>query len=381
MADDRTRADSNNLSEEIGVAELRQWLKSDRNVALLDVREQYERDAALIEGSQHIPLMRIPAQFTTEFPDPEREIVIYCEHGNRSLDACRYLRQKGYRRVWSLAGGIVEWNETAAPSAAPDSVFAERYHRQIRLPEVGPEGQAKLAAARVLIVGAGGLGSPAALYLASAGAGTLGIVDFDTVDASNLHRQILYTESDLGRSKAEIAAARVRAANSHIEVIPLSERLSAANAERILEAYDIVLDGSDNFATRYLINDVCAMLRKPNVHGSVQRFEGQVTVYCADGGPCYRCLYPTPPESGLVPACADTGVLGVLPGVIGTLQATEAIKLILGEGEPLVGRILHFDALQMAFTTFATDRRNDCAYCNPDLPFPGLADYESSCGP
>lgn len=373
--------DGNSLqSEEISAAELRHWMQSDRSFVLLDVREQYERDHSLIEGSLHIPMLKIPALLTTTFPSPDQEIVIYCEHGIRSLDACRYLRQKGYPNVWSLAGGIEEWQRTERPGQQPDADPMARYNRQIRLPELGHDGQAKLNAARVLIVGAGGLGCPAALYLAAAGVGTIGIVDYDTVDQTNLHRQVLYTDADVGEGKAETAAARLRAANSQIQAVPFAERLTAQNAERIVRDFDMVVDGADNFATRYLVNDICLMLRKVNVHGSVERFSGQVAVFGVAGGPCYRCLHPDPPADGLVPSCADAGVLGVLPGIIGTLQATETIKLIIEQGHSLSGRVLHFDALAMRFEEFAASRRPDCTYCRLDTPFPGLTDYESLCG-
>jgi adenylyltransferase/sulfurtransferase len=258
--------------------------------------------------------------------------------------------------------------------------WSARYARQLRIPEVGPEGQKKLLAARVLIVGVGGLGSPAAYYLAAAGVGTLGLVDFDHVDESNLHRQILFGEPDVGTPKVYGARARLQALNPDTEIVPYLERFTRDNAERIAQGYDLILDGTDNFAARYLVNDVCLLLGIPNVHASIHRFEGQMSVYCRPGGPCYRCLYPEPPPAGMVPSCAEVGVLGILPGVMGSLQATEAIKLILGLGEPLAGRLLRFDALEFAFETFQVPRREDCAWCRPEGEFPGLADYDDLCG-
>jgi adenylyltransferase/sulfurtransferase len=234
---------------------------------------------------------------------------------------------------------------------------SERYARQIRLPEINEEGQARLARSSVAIVGAGGLGSPAAIYLAAAGVGTIGLVDFDRVELSNLHRQILYGESDVGRQKLDAAEERLRSLNADVRVITHDERLSASNALRILEGYDVVLDGTDNFATRYLVNDACTLLRRPNVYGSVLRFDGQVSVLNTPDGPCYRCLHPDPPPPDLIPSCGEAGVLGVVPGVVGTMQAAEAIKLITGAGEPLVGRLLLIDLLRMSFRSVRLQRR------------------------
>ncbi|HYK00179.1 MAG TPA: molybdopterin-synthase adenylyltransferase MoeB [Thermoanaerobaculia bacterium] len=252
----------------------------------------------------------------------------------------------------------------------------DRYARQTILPEIGEAGQAKLRAASVLLVGAGGLGSPAALYLAAAGVGTLGLVDFDRVDATNLHRQILYGTSSVGRPKLEAARERLTDLNDEVRVVTHDARLSSENALEILRDYDIILDGTDNFATRYLVNDACVLLGKPNVYGSVFRFEGQVSVFATKDGPCYRCLYPTPPPPHLVPSCAEGGVLGVLPGVVGTLQATEAIKLITGAGESLAGRLLLFDALYTTFRTMKVHKR-----CDEHDPITKLIDYEEFCSP
>jgi molybdopterin/thiamine biosynthesis adenylyltransferase/rhodanese-related sulfurtransferase len=256
-----------------------------------------------------------------------------------------------------------------------------RYSRHLMMPEVGPEGQSKLKSARVLCIGAGGLGSPAALYLAAAGVGTIGIVDFDDVELSNLHRQLLHGTKDIGRKKLESARDRLHDVNPNIALEPHECRFTSANAREIIEKYDLVVDGSDNFPTRYLSNDVCVFARKPNVYGSIFRFDGQSTVFAPHlGGPCYRCLFPEPPEPGTVPSCAEAGVLGVLPGVVGTVQAIEAIKLLLSIGESLIGRLLHFDALKMKFREFNLRRDPECPVCgeNPTITEP--IDYEQFCG-
>ncbi|MFQ5514266.1 MAG: molybdopterin-synthase adenylyltransferase MoeB [Myxococcota bacterium] len=259
----------------------------------------------------------------------------------------------------------------------PDQL--ERYKRHLFLDEVGPEGQEKLLVSRVLLVGAGGLGSPAALYLAAAGVGTLGLVDFDCVDASNLQRQVLYGTSDVGRPKLEVALERLGALNPDVQVVPHEARLAAANAEEILGGYDVILDGTDTFPSRYLTNDVCVWLERPLVYGSVMRFEGQVSVFDARRGPCYRCLFPEPPPPELAPSCAEAGVLGVLPGVIGLLQATEVLKLLLGRGSPLVGRLLVYDALAMEFREFSLAKDLGCAVCGASPSIHAPIDYEAFC--
>ena len=255
-----------------------------------------------------------------------------------------------------------------------------RYSRHLLLPEVGLEGQQRLKAARALCVGAGGLGSPAALYLAAAGVGTIGLVDFDTVDASNLQRQIIYGTPDVGRPKIEAAAERLRAINPNVAIEAHGARLTSGNALDILARYDVILDGSDNFATRYLVNDACVLLKKPNAYGSVFRFEGQASVFATSTGPCYRCLYPEPPPAGLIPSCAEAGVLGVLPGIIGTIQATEALKLILGIGEPLIGRFLIYDALRLRFRELKLARDPECPVCGTRPTIRELLDYDVVCG-
>ncbi len=269
---------------------------------------------------------------------------------------------------------------TAAGAAALSNEEIRRYARHLILPEVGPEGQARLKAARVVLVGAGGLGSPAALYLAAAGVGTLGLVDFDVVDESNLHRQILFGTSDVGRPKLAAAAARLHDVNPNVRVLPFETRLTSENALEILAGFDVVADGTDNFPTRYLVNDACVLLGKPNAYASIFRFEGQASVFGAPGGPCYRCLYAEPPPPGLVPSCAEGGVLGVLPGLLGTIQAAETIKLVLGAGEPLVGRLLLVDALGMRFRELKVRKNPDCAVCGPRPTVSRLIDYEAFCG-
>jgi adenylyltransferase/sulfurtransferase len=254
-----------------------------------------------------------------------------------------------------------------------------RYARHLSLPQVGLDGQRKLKGGRVLVVGAGGLGSPASLYLAAAGVGTIGLVDFDRVDESNLQRQVLYTQADIGLPKTDAAVSRLRATNPHINVVAHATRLQAANVADLFQPYDIVIDGTDNFATRYLVNDACVLLGKPNVYGSIFQFEGQMSVFATRGGPCYRCLHPDPPPPGLVPNCAEGGVLGVLPGIVGTVQAVEAIKLILGTGEPLIGRFLVFDALRMRFRELKLPRDPGCPVCGDTPSITTLRDYDEYC--
>ena len=279
--------------------------------------------------------------------------------------------------VPSVAGG-----STTAPPDTPELSRDEiqRYSRHLIMPEVGMDGQRKLKAARVLCIGAGGLGSPASMYLAAAGVGTLGIVDFDVVDASNLHRQIIYGVSDVGRRKLEVARGRLREMNPDMNVVLHETALSSKNALEIMRDYDVVVDGTDNFQTRYLVNDACVLLGKPNVYGSIFRFDGQASVFAVKGGPCYRCLYPEPPPPGLVPSCAEGGVLGVLPGIIGVIQATEAIKLILGAGQPLVGRLLLYDALTMQFRQMKLRRDVECPVCGDNPTVKALIDYDAFCG-
>jgi sulfur-carrier protein adenylyltransferase/sulfurtransferase len=280
----------------------------------------------------------------------------------------------------SVAGGAPAATETERELPTLSAQEYQRYSRHLILPEVGLEGQRKLKAAKVLCVGAGGLGSPVALYLAAAGVGTLGIVDFDVVDLSNLQRQIIHTTADIGRSKLESAKAKINAINPEVQVRTYAEPLSSKNALEIFQGYDVVLDGTDNFPTRYLVNDACVLLGIPNAYGSIFRFEGQASVFGAKDGPCYRCLYPEPPPPGLVPSCAEGGVLGVLPGIIGMIQATEAVKIILGIGEPLIGRFMIYDALKMRFRELKLRKDPDCPVCGTHPTVTALIDYEQFCG-
>ena len=288
----------------------------------------------------------------------------------------------------SIAGGapdraVGEGLAPPAPPAAEPALSNEeirRYSRHLIMPEVGMDGQKKLKSARVLAIGTGGLGSPLSLYLAAAGVGRIGLVDFDVVDDSNLQRQVLFSTGDVGRPKLAAAADRLRGINPHIEVVPFEERLTSENALEIFRDFDIVADGTDNFPTRYLVNDACVLTGKPNVYASIFRFEGQASVFWAEKGPCYRCLYPEPPPPGLVPSCAEGGVLGILPGLLGVIQATETIKLILGSGDPLIGRLLLVDALSMRFRELKLRKNPDCVLCGPNPTVTKLVDYEAFCG-
>jgi molybdopterin/thiamine biosynthesis adenylyltransferase/rhodanese-related sulfurtransferase/molybdopterin converting factor small subunit len=281
----------------------------------------------------------------------------------------------------AIAGGAHDSvDEEREPKVSFSSGEFARYSRHLIMPEVGLEGQRKLKSASVLIIGAGGLGTPSATYLAAAGVGRIGIVDFDVIEKSNLHRQVLYTEQDIGKSKADVAKARLMEINPNITVEVHKVRLDSSNALEVLGAYDVILDGTDNFPTRYLVNDACVLLGKPNVYASIFRFEGQASVFYAKEGPCYRCLYPEPPPPGLVPSCAEGGVLGVLPGIMGSIQAAEAIDLILGKGRPLIGRLVLFDALDMTFKELKLRKNPNCSICGPNPTVTKLIDYEAFCG-
>ncbi len=341
---------------------------------LLDVREPVEWAAGRLEGAILVPLGRLAADVGDAVPDRDRTVVAYCATGVRSLYAAAMLARLGYREVLNLAGGIEAWQREGRPVDRPAADTRrdaaglnpsqwERYNRQILIPEVGPEGQARLLRSRVLIVGAGGLGSPAALYLAAAGVGTLEVVDFDLVDVSNLQRQVLHTTDRIGEPKVESAAAAIRALNPEVEVIAREAIVDVDNVAELVAGCDVVLDGTDSFETRYLLNDAAVAARIPVVHASVFRFEGQVTTFVPFEGPCYRCLYPTPPPPELAPPCSVVGVLGVVPGVVGMLQANEVLKLLLGIGEPLIGRLLVFDALDSRFTELSLVRDAACPTC------------------
>jgi sulfur-carrier protein adenylyltransferase/sulfurtransferase len=334
---------------------------------LLDVREPDETAEGHLPGAVLLPRGQLELQVQRLVPR-DRPVVVYCQSGPRSLLAGRTLQQLGYGQVVSLAGGYGRWSDLGLPSVRPEHLpdeFKARYRRHLTLPEVGEAGQARLLSARVLVLGAGGLGSPAALYLAAAGVGTLGIVDSDRVEVSNLQRQVLHRTADAGRPKTESAREALQALNPGVEVVAFPERLTASSVLRILDGFEVVVDGGDNFPTRYLLNDACVMKGIPLVHGSVYRFEGQATTLLPGVGPCYRCLYPAPPPAELAPSCAEAGVLGVLPGIIGLIQANEVLKLLLGIGEPLVGRLLTFDALGTRFSELALRRDPHCPTCRP----------------
>jgi len=367
---------------EIAPAEALRWLRE--GALLIDVREPGERASGHADGSIAVPLASLGARIGEIAPDRERPIALICAVGGRSLAAARQLRAMGHARAASVAGGFVRWRSEGLPVAlegALDADTAERYARHLVLPEVGIDGQRRLARARVLLVGAGGLGAPAAFYLAAAGVGHLRIVDDDRVERSNLQRQILHADARVGMRKVESARIALAALNPRIEVEPVAERMGAANVERLLDGQDLVVDGADNFPTRYLLSAASVRMRVPLVYGAVHRFSGQVSVFDprrADS-PCYRCLFPQPPSAAEAPNCSEAGVLGVLPGIVGLLQANEALKLLLGIGEPLVGRLLCFDALAASFRELRLPRDPGCPGCGIDARFTGYEDLTAIC--
>lgn len=353
------------------------------HIPVLDVREPAEVEQGMIAGAMHIPLGELPAR-TSELPSPEAPLLIYCAGGVRSYAAAELLRALGWADPVSMAPGFNGWKKAGLPwitPGPPSLALSERYSRHLLLPDVGKAGQEKLLESRVLVVGAGGLGSPALLYLAAAGVGHIGIIDDDIVDMSNLQRQVIHTTSDIGRSKVESAMRHIAELNSDVTVEAIPNRLSRDNVLDLAGRYDVVVDGADNFATRYLINDACVILGKPNVHGGVDRFRGQATVFSLPDGPCYRCLFDEPPPPGTALNCAEAGVLGVLPGIVGLIQTTEALKLLLGIGEPLIGRLLTLDALPMTFREIPIRKDPDCPICGPNGPknLDGIEYNEFSC--
>ena len=368
--------------DEVDATRAREILGDD-SAALVDVREREEWDEGHIPGAVHVPRGNLESRIENAVPDKSRQVVVYCASGNRSAFAAKTLEELGYEHVVSLAGGFTDWKRNGNPveiSESLDEAKRRRYSRHLLIPEVGEEGQLRLLASRVLLIGAGGLGSPASLYLAAAGVGTLGIVDDDAVDETNLQRQIVHSTERLGESKAESAKRTIEALNPDVTVKVFKERLTSENVDRILgEGWDVIVDGADNFPTRYLLNDASVWHRIPVVHGSIYRFEGQVTVFKPFEGPCYRCLFPQPPPPELAPSCAEGGVLGVLPGVIGSLQANEALKLGLGIGEPLVGRLLMFDALAGEFTEIRLRRDPECPVCGENPTITDYIDYVEFC--
>lgn len=357
---------------------------TDGAALVLDVRESEETSAGMIPGAVHLPRGFLELRIEAIEPDRTRQIICYCAGGTRSLLAAEALQRLGYTQVASLTGGFNRWKDEGLPLAGSDTLTPaqrRRYQRHLLLPEIGEAGQRQLLNARVLLLGAGGLGSPAALYLALAGVGTLGLVDHDVVDESNLQRQVLHTPGRVGQSKLASARQTLMSYAPELDLVEYEEHLDSSNVERIFAGWDVIVDGTDNFPTRYLVNDACVLLKLPCVHGSIYRFEGQVTVFDPSrGGPCYRCLYPEPPPPELSPSCAEAGVLGLLPGVIGLLQAIEAVKLVVGIGEPLIGRLLAYDALAGTFRELRQRPDPACRYCAPGAVFPGFVDYVQFCG-
>ncbi|AKL74198.1 dinucleotide-utilizing enzyme [Actinobacteria bacterium IMCC26256] len=350
----------------------------------IDVREQDEFDAGTIPGAVHILRGFLESQVESRVPDRDAPVVLYCAGGMRSAFAAVTLNEMGYTNVVSMEGGFGQWKNEGRNWITPVSLSAEqrdRYKRHLLLPEVGEAGQQRLLESKVLLLGAGGLGSPAAMYLAAAGVGTLGIVDMDVVDNSNLQRQILHNIDRVGDRKVDSAKKTLTLLNPDINVVGYDVRFGAENVLDILDGYDVVVDGTDNFPTRYLLNDAALIKRIPVVHGSIFRFEGQVTVFDPYVGPCYRCLLPEPPPPELAPSCAEAGVLGVLPGIIGSIQALEAIKLLLDLGDPLRGRLLAYDALEQSFRTFKVRRDPRCPACGEDAPEIVIAEYDQHCLP
>ena len=360
------------MIREIDVAEVVTRLQRGAQTILVDVRDPDEHAAGCVAGALLLPRSLIARSIGQLVPDRDTLVVVYCAGGKRSGMAALTLRELGYTQVCSMRGGFDEWQRSGhawivpSPDGEPalSAEQAARYARHLRLPEIGMAGQAKLLAARVLCIGAGGLGSPASLYLTAAGIGTLGIVDADSVELSNLQRQVVHTTASIGMLKADSAAETLSALNPEVRVNRIRMQLTAENALAILAGYDVIIDGSDNFATRYVVNDAALRLRKPVVHAAIQGFEGQLTVFAAEGAPCYRCVFPEPPPAEFAPSCQEAGVLGVLPGVLGVLQATEAIKLILGIGETLVGRLLSYDALSLRFTELSLQGDPECPACS-----------------
>ena len=351
---------------------------------LLDVREADEFEQGALPGAIHVPRGNLEFSVEGRLPDKSVPIAVYCAGGARSAFAAKTLQELGYTDVVSVIGGFNKWKDEGLVWTTPRTMTADqrvRYHRHLLLPEVGEAGQMKLLDAKVLLLGAGGLGSPAALYLAAAGVGTIGIIDMDVVDASNLQRQILHNLDRVGMRKVDSARITLEAINPDVKVKTYDTRLGADNILDIIDGYDVIVDGTDNFPTRYLVNDAALLKRIPVVHGSIFRFEGQITVFNPYVGPCYRCMIPEPPPAELAPSCAEAGVLGVLPGIVGSIQAVEAIKLLLELGDPLVGRLLTYDALDQSFRTFKVRRDPSCPACGDDAGPIVIAEYDDFCRP
>jgi sulfur-carrier protein adenylyltransferase/sulfurtransferase len=369
--------------DEISSIEAQERLDSADGSLFVDVREPDEWEEGHIPGAIYTGRGRLEQRIEGLVPEKTRPLVVYCSAGSRSAFAAKVLEELGYENVVNLAGGFSDWKRNGFEIAIPRVLSPEqrlRYSRHLLIPEVGEEGQQRLLDARVLLVGAGGLGSPASLYLAAAGVGTLGIVDADLVDESNLQRQIVHSTDRLGEPKVASAKRTLEALNPDVTVVPFQERLTSENVDRILAGgWDVIVDGADNFPTRYLVNDASVWSGIPVVHGSIFRFEGQVTVFAPGVGPCYRCLFPQPPPPELAPSCAEGGVLGVLPGIIGSIQANETLKLILGRGDSLAGRLLLFDALGTTLDEVTVRRNSDCPVCGDNPSITEYVDYVEFC--
>ena len=369
--------------DEISTIEAQERLSSSAPPLFVDVREADEWEEGHIPGALYTGRGRLEQRIEGLVPDKSRALVVYCSAGSRSAFAAKVLEDLGYADVANLAGGFNDWKRNGFEVTIPRVLSGEqrsRYSRHLLIPEVGEDGQQRLLDARVLLIGAGGLGSPASLYLGAAGVGTIGIVDADVVDESNLQRQVVHATDRLGEAKVLSAKRTVEALNPDVRVLPFEERLTSENADRILsEGWDVIVDGADNFPTRYLLNDASVWHGIPVVHGSIFRFEGQVTVFSPGAGPCYRCLFPQPPPPELAPSCAEGGVLGVLPGIIGSIQASEALKLILDRGESLAGRLLLFDALGTTFDEVAVRRNPECPVCGDHPTITEYVDYVEFC--
>ena len=371
---------------EVDPSEVRELI--DEGIALLDVRETEEWDAGHLPGATHIPRGYLESRIDGAIPDRDQRVVVYCASGTRSALAAKTLTDLGYGHVESMTGGITLWKDRGYPVEQPRKLTPEqreRYSRHFLLPEIGQVGQEKLLDAKVLLLGAGGLGSPTALYLAAAGVGTIGIIDNDVVDLSNLQRQVIHTTDRVGVKKVDSAEEAMKAINPGVNVVKYDFRLDASNILDVIQGYDIIVDGLDNFPTRYLLNDASVRLGIPVVSASILGFDGQLTVFKPHDGPCYRCLYPVPPPAELAPSCGANGVLGVLPGTMGLLQATEVIKLIVGAGEPLIGRLLLYEALGATFTELKVRRDPECPICSrppediSDEEMGVFPDYEAFC--
>jgi molybdopterin/thiamine biosynthesis adenylyltransferase/rhodanese-related sulfurtransferase len=364
--------------QEVTVAEAR----AATDALLVDVREADEWSNGHLPGALFVPRGFLEQRIEAKVNDKSRRIILYCEGGTRSAFAAKTMIELGYTRVASMAGGFTRWKELGFPFDIPRAMSSEqksRYSRHLLVPEVGEAGQARLLDAKVLLVGAGGLGSPAGLYLAAAGVGTIGLVDSDLVDLSNLQRQVLHTTASVGRPKTESGAATIAALNPDVRVVRHDLRLDSSNVMEVIAPYDVIIDGCDNFSTKYLVNDAAVLAGKTNIYGSIYRFDGQATVFVPRQGPCYRCLFPEPTPAELAPSCDEAGVLGVLPGVVGLIQATEAIKAILGKGELLTGRLLAYDALSMTFKQYKVRRDPRCALCGDEPTIRQVSDLAWSC--